>query len=350
MADEPLRLWCGDRPSVRFDEKADRLSVVPVLRAHLDDRFEPAELARRYGALRDAYSLTGLDEAELAVVPRVFEHTDPAAFRSVLARAERRGLRTLVFGAHDLEPLMPDESVILLHAGPTRGAQPHADVLAVPFIFTDRTPVQEPRPGGDRPSVAFCGQGAYRRGALAAQMLVRGARLLQNRFRPRVVAPPLRGHVGLRASALRALSDHSGVDDRFLIRDRYRAGVSNEAERAATQAEFDDNLRSSTYALCVRGTGNFSARFYEALSFGRVPLFVDTDCVLPFEDEIDWRARTVWVPSSEVESIADRLVESHRGVVTDPARDAVELRRLWEDRLTTNGYFSHLPRVVRALL
>ena len=164
------------------------------------------------------------------------------------------------------------------------------------------------------------------------------------------MAPPLRGHVGLRSRSLRRLAADPRVDDRFIIRDRYRAGAADEATRARTGEEFDANLRSATYALCVRGTGNFSARFYEALSLGRVPLFVDTRCVLPFEDEIDWWAHTVWLDRSEVDAIGDRLVDAHPHVLADPARRPDVLRRLWEERLTQEGFHSHLPGAVRALL
>jgi hypothetical protein len=255
-----------------------------------------------------------------------------------------------VSSGDDLEPLMPSSSIVLLHPGPTRGAQPHADVLAVPYLFVDRARGAPDRPDAERPSVAFCGQGATRPGAGAAQALARMARAAVNRLRPSVVAPPVRGPVALRGRALRVLQASPDVDDRFVIRDRYRAGAADEAQRTATQREFDANLRSATYALCVRGTGNFSARFYEALSTGRVPLFVDTACVLPFEDEVDWDARIVRVDRRDVGSIAERLVAAHPGVLGDPARSPEALRALWEDRLTEQGYYRHLVPTLRRML
>lgn len=345
-----MRVWVDPMPDVDINNRVDRLSLSPIVRARLDDRFDEPTLARRYGSLRTSYQLTGHEEAEVALLPRALEHTDPSEFHALLRRAEARGLRTLAFGSHDMEPIMPSASVILLHPGPTRGAQPRADVLALPYLLTDRARPAEPRPDADRPSVAFCGQGATRRGAGAGQALVRAARVLLNQVRPRVVPPPIRGHVGLRSTALRGLARHPGVDDHFVIRDQYRAGASTEGDRARSQAEFDDNLRSATYALCVRGTGNFSARFYEALSFGRVPLFVNTDCVLPFEDEIEWQAHTVWVEAHDVGAIGDHLVTGHAEVLADPNRSAESQRQLWEARLTQNGYFTHLPTAVRRLL
>ena len=350
MSVAPLRVWTGPIPGTDVGDRSARLALCPIVRAHIDDRLEGTARSDRYGSLLTHYVLTEPDQAEVAVLPRVVEHAGSDALHHLLQGAEQHGLRTLAFSGDDLEPVMPSSSVILLHPGPNRGAQPHADVLALPYLFTDRANGTEARPDGPHPSVAFCGQGAVRRGAGAGQTVRRALQSLSNRVRPRVITPPVRGHVGLRSRALRRLAEHPDVDDVFVIRDQYRAGVASDADRARTQAEFDDNLRAATYALCVRGTGNFSARFYEALSFGRVPLFVNTRCVLPFEDEIDWRGRTVWVESGDVDSVGDRLVAEHREVLQDPERSAEELRRLWEDRLTQDGYFSHLPATVRRML
>lgn len=343
-------MWAGRAPDVDVGDRLRRLSLNPIVRAQLDRRLDATQRARRYGSLLTHYRITARDDAEVAVLPRSVEQTGRTELQEFVSAAERRGLRTVMFGSYDLEPVMASASIILLHPGPTLGAQPRADVLPLPYFFTDRANGIEPRAVTERPSVAFCGQGASRPAALAAGALGRLALQVRNSARPRLVPPPLRGHVGLRALALARLHEHPGVDGRFVIRDRYRAGASTNDERARTQAEFDDNLRSSTYALCVRGTGNFSARFYEALSFGRVPLFVDTHCVLPFEDQIDWRSRTVWVDADDVGSIGDRLVTAHRTVLADPARSAGALRALWQDRLTQDGYFRHLVPVLRSLL
>ncbi len=351
MAVEPLRVWTSGLDAIDLADRRARLDLAPIVRAHLDDRLDASARAGRYGSLLTHYRLVDEpSEAEVAALPRVAEGLGADAVRSVIATAEAHGLRTLVFSTDDLEPLVPAASAILLHPGPTRGRQPRADVLAVPYFLTDRAGSAPPRPDAERPSVAFCGQGATRPVARSGQAVTRLGRCAANGVRPTVVAPPLRGPVALRATALRRLRVAPGVDDRFVIRDRYRAGAAGEDDRARTQQEFDDNMRSATYALCVRGTGNFSARFSEALSFGRVPLFVDTGCVLPFEDEVDWRARTVWLDQREVGSIAERLLTSHEDVLDDPDRGADAMRALWEDRLTVDGFFRHLVPTLRGML
>lgn len=355
MEEGPLRIWVGALPEVDLHDRAQRLSLVPIVRAAIDRDVAPDVRRERYGSLLDRYVLCGPDEAEVALLPRTVSDGADPAIAPLMAEADRRGLRTMIFGVGDLEPIVDTDAAIVLHPGPTRGAQRRADVLASPYVLTDRWTGPLTRPVADRPIVGFCGQGANRPGAGLAQLARRAADAGRNRRRPTVVTPPLRGHVGLRSRALRHLADHRGVDTRFIVRDRYRSGsgaasvLSAAERRRRAEEEFDDNLRESVYVLCVRGTGNFSARFFEALSFGRIPLFVDTRCVLPFEDEIPWREHTVWVDAADVDHVGDRVVDVHRDGV-DGSRSAATLRSLWEDRLTQDGFFRHLVPAIRRLL
>lgn len=351
MSADPLRVWSGQLPEVDIAHRATRLGLNPIVRARLDNRLSPEDHASRYGSLDSCYRIVDSPgDSELALYPFVLENSERTAFLRFVKEAERHHRRTVVFGGGDLEPVMPSESVILLHPGPTRGAQPRADALALPYLFTDRAGRDWSRPDARRPSVAFCGQGAIRPTVHLAQTVKRAAQHLQYRTRPHVVPPPFRGHIRLRAAAIDRLRRHPGIDDRFIVHDDYRAGVSSDADRARTQTQFDENLRSATYALCVRGTGNFSARFSEALSFGRIPLFVDTRCVLPLEWLIDWRSRCVWVDVEDLDTIGDRLVAAHPDAIHDPLRSSKALREVWESHLTHKGFFQLLPAKLRELI
>ena len=52
--------------------------------------------------------------------------------------------------------------------------------------------------------------------------------------------------------------------------------------------QFENNMINSHFNICNRGNGNFSMRFYQTLSCGRIPILLNTDMVLPFENEINW--------------------------------------------------------------
>lgn len=49
-----------------------------------------------------------------------------------------------------------------------------------------------------------------------------------------------------------------------------------------------------------------------SVSVGRIPIFVDTDCVLPFEELIDWRQSCIWVSVDKVERIGDQILSFHQ--------------------------------------
>tara|TARA_Y100001934_G_C12304001_1_gene751443 strand:- start:281 stop:1411 length:1131 start_codon:yes stop_codon:yes gene_type:complete len=47
-------------------------------------------------------------------------------------------------------------------------------------------------------------------------------------------------------------------------------------------------IKNTLITLCPRGAGMNSMRFYESLSFGRIPLLISDGCVLPFENRINY--------------------------------------------------------------
>lgn len=195
------------------------------------------------------------------------------------------------------------------------------------------------RPRRERPLVGFCGFDTPR--SAAHKALVK--RLLGRRT------------TSTRGRALAALAASGQVETRFVVRDRFFGGSlpSGQPDYGLMQRarqEYVENMVETDYALAARGSetwgltaGNFSYRLYEILSCGRPPLFVDTDCVLPFDRELDWTRFTVWVDESEVDSVADRLVKFHGGLDDDSFADLQHrCRRMWLDFLSPQGFFRHL--------
>src|SRR5690606_32232228 len=139
----------------------------------------------------------------------------------------------------------------------------------------------------------------------------------------------------LRASVIRKLEESTEVSSNFILRKKYRAGVKVDKEQHQTTLEFYNNLKDSDYVVCVRGAGNFSVRFYETLAMGRIPIFINTDCALPLDDEINWRKHVVWVEYKERHVVVQKLIDFHK---TLSKQEFIDLqlanRKLWEERLT----------------
>lgn len=67
---------------------------------------------------------------------------------------------------------------------------------------------------------------------------------------------------------------------------------------------YQNHMMRNTYILCPRGYENFSFRFYEALAYGKIPVLIDTDIVLP--PNVKWEKMCVRLPYknlSELEKI-----------------------------------------------
>ncbi|MDD5102915.1 MAG: exostosin family protein [Candidatus Peribacteraceae bacterium] len=93
----------------------------------------------------------------------------------------------------------------------------------------------------------------------------------------------------LRRRVLASLSRSKRIRTNFLLRSSHSAHAKTiRLDPAQARREYIENLLASDFALCVRGDGNYSLRFYEALSLGRVPILLNTDVRLPLSDFISY--------------------------------------------------------------
>lgn len=144
----------------------------------------------------------------------------------------------------------------------------------------------------------------------------------------------------LRADLLGQLEKASSIQDNFIKRKKYRAGVLKNKEQHQTMQEFYDNILSSDYVLCVRGAGNFSVRFYETLMMGRIPLYVHTDGFLPLNNTIDWKEHVVWVDAHEINQIDKKVLDFHKKLNQNELQEIFRKnRKLWEEKLRLDGFF-----------
>jgi hypothetical protein len=77
--------------------------------------------------------------------------------------------------------------------------------------------------------------------------------------------------------------------------------------RNGTIDDLIENLNNSEFCFCPRGTGNFSMRFYETLYFSRIPVIIDSDIMLPFENFIEWNKYIVI--SKTIEELPQKIID-----------------------------------------
>lgn len=192
-----------------------------------------------------------------------------------------------------------------------------------------------------QPVVGFCGQA----NASVKQRIKEIGIRIKHQFsywvgKTQQTPQPIESTSLLRAQLLRKLEKSKGIKTNFIKRKKYRAGVKNQKNNHSTVKDFFDNIKASHYVLCVRGGGNFSVRFYETLAMGRIPVFVNTDCLLPLEDQINWKKHSVWVEYSERKQLAEKVIQFHQQhTQTSLFELMLANRKLWEERMRIGNFF-----------
>jgi hypothetical protein len=197
-----------------------------------------------------------------------------------------------------------------------------------------------PKEKENLPTVGFCGHATFsvskRAKEITKCLLENGKRFINSPFGK--VYEPLFASAYERAKLLSHFERSNKVKTNFINRAHYRAGAITEQQRATTTLEYYNNILASDYVLCVRGAGNFSVRFYETLMMGKIPVFVNTDCLLPFEDKINWKNHVVWVEWKERENIAQIVSKFHTNLSSNEfVHLQISNRKLWKETLSVEN-------------
>jgi len=278
------------------------------------------------------FELTPLDRADLAVFPAGWSEISAPSAEPFVEAARAAGKPAAVFVGTDEHKTVPHDGALVFQTSLLRSsrrsneyAQPAWSEDFVSAHLGGRLPI---RRRGPRPVVGFCGLAPSRRGLLS-----------------RLRAHPT--HTSIRARALRLLSEHGGIETNFVERERFLGGAITRgrldlAAMKRVRDEYVQNMVESDYILCSRGAGNFSYRLYETLSCGRIPIFVDTDCVLPYDFAAPWREHLVWVDESQLASVGVRVAEFHEALGDGEFEELQRsCRRLWEEYIAPEGFFAH---------
>lgn len=107
----------------------------------------------------------------------------------------------------------------------------------------------------------------------------------------KTTSKPIIGFCGLKNSHLIReenidfFENSNQINKNFIIREQFWGGSPHNPK---IKQEFIDNIKSSHFNLCDRGNGNFSMRFYQTLSLGRIPIISSINLNLPFENSIPY--------------------------------------------------------------
>tara|TARA_B100001248_G_scaffold139327_1_gene104601 strand:+ start:29712 stop:30806 length:1095 start_codon:yes stop_codon:yes gene_type:complete len=324
---------------------------------------EDSELARYTRNGQEYFERTSLEDCDIAVSPCqwIEDHTNEDIFELAQA-AKACGKKVLVFYFSDSEDKVPIDNAIVFRTSLSRSTRT-ANEFAMPAFF--RKPEDfwskdwEARKKEPKATVGFCGNvdnRAHETNPLKACLKNLGYSIMK---RPKLMCAfesfgiSITKHKGrkLRTQLLHAFEKSNAVQTNFLVREFFNNGVGRlSPEKQADAAlkakqEYIANTLGSDYILTPRGGGNFSYRFYETLSLGRIPLFLNTDCVLPFEEFINWKDTLLWVEEDELANAPDIAAKVHQQTSEEGFIKKQEAcKTLWKEWLSYDGFYKNLWR------
>lgn len=196
------------------------------------------------------------------------------------------------------------------------------------------------RPYQPQPTVGFCGLAKPNSLQNLVKLSLYQALMLATHGH--VDVSPYKGKL-LRMAALAQLNQHPGITPNFIVRNEsVFFGKSFQAAKDY-RLEYVTNMMESDYILCCRGSGNYSYRLYETLCMGRIPVFINTDCVLPFDFVHEWRDYMVWVEESELDQIPEKILDFHQSLTPQTFAERQQAcRHFWLNWLSPQGFFRNL--------
>lgn len=183
----------------------------------------------------------------------------------------------------------------------------------------------------EKPRIGYCGYVDYENFSQRIRYgLAKGSKEEMYRAGPEI-----------RGAAVRSLRKENRIETDFLIRNGFwAAGI---ADKNAARSEYAQNMMASPYALVARGAGNFSYRLYEVLSCGRIPVFIDTDCILPFDEFLDWKKYLLWIDYADRNRIAEKLLDFHAALSPGDFEEMqLNARRLYEEWIRPEAFFGKI--------
>ena len=148
-------------------------------------------------------------------------------------------------------------------------------------------------------------------------------------------------YIGVRKKILSNLLKTCPDNCKFNLRSGW--GAQNKEDRIRFFKNTGDNL----YSLCVRGGGNYSFRFGESLMMGRIPILIDTECILPFENEIPYNTNCVRIKPENFDRVFD-VVQEYHDAHTEDELIAIQKqnRDLWEQYFIPKNTYKKISSLI----
>ncbi|MFP5042058.1 exostosin family protein [Parasediminibacterium sp. JCM 36343] len=304
-----------------------------------------------------------IEDADVAILPVNYpikngQENAKAALSAYLGKVKASGKKIFVFTGHDIHNLtVPIENAIIFDGAMNKSSQP-ANRYSWPHFFEDF--IEKYKDGNitlrnktEKPVIGFSGYSPPLEVKFGKEKLISAVKLIANYLGLMKHFPALSSH-SYRSRALIGLKKSKKITSNFRIKPNFgfgpiglNSGATNETNQEF-RVNFINNIVNSDYTLCVRGIGNNSVRFFETLCCGRIPIFLNTDCVLPFDHIIDWKKYCVWVEEKDIDNIANIVADFHNNISNDDFLAMQKnARAIWLEYLSPVGFFKNMQHFIK---
>lgn len=260
--------------------------------------------------------------------------------------AEKFGKKVVLFSEGDT-----DESVKIPHAIVFRTSQyahkkQENEIMMPSQVYAEDVLSQGafvPRAKREKPVVSFCGWSELGDIKQKAKFFLRNAYADARTFLGDAYAEPRKQGIYFRKRAMSFLEESPYVETSFLKRDFFSVNKHTiKLPREVLRSQYIGNMTNSDFVLAPKGDGNFSIRFYEALALGRIPVLIDTESVLPLEDEIPYNEYIVRVPYREVRHIGAYVAQYYNQHTDESYKEAQQRARLlFSEKLRVDRFLKY---------
>ncbi len=277
----------------------------------------------------DAYSFNtkyytlvdDIQKADMVLAP--YRHNwllkfDRALLGECMRTAKEHGLPLLIDGLADIEYPVGEKNVFILRCGGHR-FKPEPNSIHIPLATDD---LLERTRGGNlmirkkkegKLSIGFAG---WTKMSLKQRVLTVIKELpitVHSLFDEKYTAC----HKGIlwRQKIIKILQESPYVTFNLRARSSFSANPKTaEGDMEILREEMVDTILQSDYAFDIRGDGNNSARLFEILSLGRIPVILDTERNFPFKDKIDYSSFSVIVDFRDAHKLPEIVADFHKNI------------------------------------
>jgi len=305
------------------------------------------------------FSFTSIDDCEVALLPIVYDPFNPdvaykKSIQTYLKLTQAKKKKVLIFldTFKEYKNINCENAIIFSRA--LSKSKQQKNVYSYPLFFEDYIKYYQAnklllRIKNIKPIVGFCGYSppfGVKFGKAKAIGLIKLAANYAGVMR---LFPNKSSH-STRSRVIWNLKKSNKVSTNFSVKEVFAFGPNGQLNTGNTtesdhdfRKNFVNNILESSYTVCVRGLRNTSIRFFETICCGRIPLFINTNCVLPFDFLIDWDNLIPWVDDKSLDKTDLVLANFHNNISDEDFIDLQKkMRALWQEYLSADGFFKNI--------